>query len=173
MKKFLLFVILVLPVVALLTFSLTRNPRELPSVLIGKPAPDFTLQTLDGEIVTLSSTKGEPVILNFWSTWCGTCLEEHRLIRQAYQTIQRTAVQPKIILYSILYEDTPENAKKFIARYGQAAPVLLDPELKTAINYGVVGVPETFFIDKEGFVRYKQSGMLTSEILREQMNGIH
>src|SRR3990167_787706 len=165
MKKLILFVILVVPIVALLYFSLTRNPRELPSALIDKPAPDFTLQTLEGETVALSSLKGRPVVLNFWSTWCGTCLGEHRLIRQAYRTMN-----PKwVILYSILYEDTKENAKQFIARYGEGAPVLLDPELKTAIDYGVVGVPETFFVDKEGIIRYKQSGMLTPEILWKEV----
>ncbi|MBI4411480.1 MAG: redoxin domain-containing protein [Deltaproteobacteria bacterium] len=161
MKKLILFVVLVLPIVALLYFSLTRNPRELPSALIDKPAPDFALQTLDGATVTLASLKGHPVVINFWSTWCGTCLGEHRLIRQAYQ-----AMEPKgVALYSILYEDTPENAEKFMNKYGKAAPVLLDPGLKTAIDYGVVGVPETFFIDKEGIIRYKQAGMLTPDIL--------
>lgn len=168
MKKLILFVVLVAPIVALLYFSLTRDPRELPSALIGKPAPDFLLSDLDGKRVALSSLKGKPVILNFWSTWCGPCLGEHRLIRQAAR-----AMEPKgTLFYSILYEDTPENAKQFIARYGKAAPVLLDPELRTAVDYGVAGVPETFFIDKEGVVRYKQAGMLTPEILWEQAEAI-
>lgn len=159
MKKALIFLLVFFPAVTLLYFGLTRDPRTLPSVLVGKEAPDFDLESLEGGRVSLRTLRGEPVVINFWSTWCGPCLAEHALIRQAVKGIK------KIRFYSILYEDTVANAKAFLKQYGEAAPILLDPDLKTAINYGVSGVPETFFIGSKGIVLFKQAGMLTPEIL--------
>ncbi len=165
MKKIFIFLAIVLPSVALLYFSLTRNPRDLPSALVGKPAPDFTLQDLGGKTVSLTSALGRPVILNFWSTWCGPCLAEHQLIRRAIKETEKT----DLLFYSVLYEDTPENARAFLKEYGKAAPVLLDPGLRTAIDYGVAGVPETFFIDRKGEILYKQAGVLTHSLLAQMV----
>ncbi|MBI2082146.1 MAG: redoxin domain-containing protein [Deltaproteobacteria bacterium] len=165
MKKALIFFGILIPSLFLLYFSLTRNPRELPSSLVNKPAPLFELVSLEGEKISLTSMKGKSVVLNFWSTWCGPCLGEHQLIRQA----MKASSDSKILFYSILYEDTPENAKGFLAEYGKAAPVLIDEGLRTAIDYGVSGVPETFFIDANGIILYKHAGMLTPEILFEKL----
>ena len=161
MRRWLIFLMIVLPSVALLYFSLTRNPRDLPSALTGRPAPDFSLQDLEEKEWSLAALRGRPVVLNFWSTWCGPCVGEHRLIRQAIEAYRGSDVQ----FCSVLYEDTPENARAFLKEYGKAAPVLLDPDLRTAINFGVSGVPETFFIDRNGKVAYKHAGMLTPDAL--------
>lgn len=166
MKKLIVFFLILVPVIALLYFSLTRDPRTLPSSLIGRHAPDFQLKTLGGEDVVLSHSLGKPVVLNFWSTWCNSCEAEYRLLRQAYEVYSPQGVQ----FLEILYEDTLENAQAFIAKQGKAAPVLLDPGLKTSINYGVSGVPETFFVNKEGIILYKQSGVLTPDILELQLD---
>ncbi len=165
MKKILIFLVLVLPVLALLWFSLTRNPRDLPSALIGRPAPDFTLSTLEGKKISLDEAKGNPVVLNFWSTWCGPCVGGHQLIREAIRIASPSGVR----FYSVLYEDTVENASRFIEQYGKAAPILLDPGLRTAIDYGVSGVPETFFISRDGIIVAKQSGMLVFDFLMENI----
>lgn len=165
MKRWLLFLLILVPLAALLTFSLTRDPRTLPSVLIGKAAPSFDLETLQGEKASLSSLKGHPIVLNFWSSWCGPCLQEHPYLKKA-----RDVFEPRgIRFYSVLYEDTAENAKNYMTKYGEAATVLLDPGLKTAIDYGVSGVPETFFINAEGLVTYKVAGVLTPPVLQEQI----
>lgn len=165
MKRWVLWFAILIPPLALLLFSLTRNPRDLPSTLIGRPAPPFELTTLDGKKASLSQTQGDPLVLNFWSTWCGPCVGEHQLIRQAMKQYGNS----QVTFYSILYEDTVENARAFLTRFGEAAPILLDADLRTAIDYGVSGVPETFFIDRNGIVLYKQSGMLRSEILFGQI----
>ncbi len=166
MKKLVLFILIPAPIIALLYFSLTRDPRTLPSSLLGRQAPDFQLKTLEGEDVVLSHLFGKPIVLNFWSTWCNSCEAEYQLLRQAYEVYSQQGVQ----FLEILYEDTPEEAQSFIAKQGKAAPILLDPGLKTSINYGVSGVPETFFINKEGTILYKQSGVLTSDILEWQLD---
>ncbi|MBI2982320.1 MAG: redoxin domain-containing protein [Deltaproteobacteria bacterium] len=168
MKKSLVFLGILLPSLFLLYFSLTRNPRELPSALLGKPAPHFELTSLEGESVSLDRLKGKPVVLNFWSTWCGPCLGEHQLIRKA----MKSSADSDILFYSILYEDSPENAKRFLAEYGEAAPVLIDGELRTAIDYGVSGVPETFFIKRDGTIAYKHAGMLTPDLLYTQLTAL-
>lgn len=168
MKRGLIFLAIVLPTMALLFFGLTRDPRELPCALLGKPAPDFALQTLDGESVHLAALRGNPVILNFWSTWCGTCAAEHAVICQARDRYAGQGVQ----LYSVLYSDTVENARGFLTRYGKAAPILLDHDLHTAIDYGVAGVPETFFIDRQGIVRYKHTGPLTPDVVTRQLKAL-
>lgn len=163
MKRALIYLAVVASVVALLAFGLSRDPRTLPSALIGKPAPDFSLTSLEGEVVSLSALKGSPVVLNFWSTWCSTCVAEHRLIREATRLYEPKDVH----FYSVLYEDTPDNARAFLKQYGDGAPILLDPNLRTAIDYGVAGVPETFFINADGIVTFKQTGMLTPNALEE------
>ncbi len=168
MKKVLILAAILIPTVALLYFSLTRNPRELPSALVGKPAPAFELETLDGQKLSLEQARGKPLIVNFWSTWCEACEEEYALFKEAYE-----ALAPKgVVFYSILYEDTPENAKAFLQKNGAASPILIDPGMRTSINYGVSGVPETFFIDGQGVISFKQAGELTPEILADNVRKI-
>lgn len=165
MKKGLIFLAILLPSLGVLYFGMTRDPRLLPSTLVGRPAPDFQLTSLDGKTTRLRDLKGRPVIVNFWATWCNTCLAEHQLMRQSVERYASSGV----LFYSVLYSDTPANAKNFVSRYGDAAPILLDPDLHTSIDYGVSGVPETFFVDHEGMVRYKQAGMMTPRLLAEQI----
>ncbi len=161
MKKFLILIAILVPTLALLYFGLRRDPRTLPSALIHKPAPDFELKTLDEQTVSLASLKGKPLVLNFWSTWCGPCAAEHQLLREA----QKVFAPKGVVFYSIPDEDTVENVRLFLKKYGKASPILLDPELRTAIDYGVAGVPETFFIDAQGMILYKHAGMLTPALL--------
>lgn len=168
MKKLIILLVFLIPILALLYFSLTRDPRILPSALINKPAPDFTLKTLEGNPITLSESQGSPVVLNFWSTWCDPCLAEHRLIKR----IQKIYEPKGVHFYAILYEDTAANAEEFIKKYGKASPVLLDPGLRTAIDYGVTGIPETFFIDRESKIVYKHAGVLTFQLVQEKLGAL-
>ncbi|MBI4211645.1 MAG: cytochrome c-type biogenesis protein CcmH [Deltaproteobacteria bacterium] len=164
MKKIFVLLLIVVPVIVLFLYGLGRDPRILPSALIQKPAPTFSLLTLDGKTMTLEELKGKPIVLNFWSTWCGPCLDEHRVIMSA-----RTQF-PDVQFLAVLYEDTPENARAFLKKFGVGSTVLIDEHLKTAIDYGVAGVPETYFIDAHGIIADKHAGVLTPRILEEKLS---
>lgn len=165
MKRFLLFIIIVIPVIVILAFGLTRDPNLLPSALLNKPAPDFSLVDLEGKTVQLSSLKGSIVVVNFWATWCGPCLQEHQILQWAKKEYQSEPIH----WLGIVYQDQESEARSYLKKYGQPFVALFDPQSKVAIEYGVGGVPETFFIDKDGMVRNKLSGVLTMEYLEQQL----
>ncbi|MDP2599118.1 MAG: TlpA disulfide reductase family protein [Deltaproteobacteria bacterium] len=166
MKRVILFFLIAGPIVALLAFGLTRNPRELPSAMIGKKAPDFALKNLEGKEVTLESLKGQNLLINFWATWCGPCYQEHAVLK----AIQKQHAQENLRLLGVVYQDSVENVKEYLRQEGKPFEVLLDPDNKMGIDYGVGGVPETFFVDAEGFIREKHSGVLTMEYVEFMLN---
>lgn len=165
-----------LPLVALLAFGMTVNPRDIPSPLPGRPAPDFALTVLDGvggqptgavDSVRLSAYHGDVVVVNFWASWCVACRAEHAVLSMGAQKYADRGVH----FYGVLYNDSPENGRAWIRRMGgQAYPALLDPGARTAIDFGLYGVPETFFIGRDGRVAYKHVGPVTPEILETKLD---
>jgi cytochrome c biogenesis protein CcmG/thiol:disulfide interchange protein DsbE len=152
-------------IIALLGYGMTKDPGEIPSPLPGKAAPTFSLQTMsDAQVVDLQKLRGEVVVLNFWASWCLNCRAEHPVLSEIATAYAGKAVK----FYGVIYNDTPENAERWIAEMGgQSYPALIDPDSRTAIDYGLYGVPETFFISKSGRVAYKQIGPATPEILQK------
>ncbi len=160
--------VVILPAVWLLAEGFGHDPRALPSVLEGKPAPGFALSTMEGEPVALASLEGSPVVLNFWATWCVPCLQEHDTLLQGARRYEPRGV----VFLGVLYGDEAENAEKYLKKHGRAYPTLLDPNQRTAIDYGVGGVPETFFIDRKGQIVRKVSGPLLPEVLVETLEAM-
>lgn len=146
--------------VGLLASGFGTNPNAIPSTLEGSPAPAFTLQSFDGETVSLAELEGKPVVLNFWASWCVPCLQEHRTLVEASQAFGKD-----VVFLGVLYSDTEENGRKFLTKHGQGFPSLLDPTGRTAVDYGVTGVPETFFLDAEGKIARKVTGPLSGPVL--------
>lgn len=168
------------PGMALLAFGLMRgDPRVIPSPLPGRPAPEFALEVMrgpetlapelpqPGDTVRLSDHGGEVVVLNFWASWCLACREEHPLLMAA---AQKYGSERGARFYGVLYNDTQENARRFIVEMGgQGYPTLLDPGTRMAIDYGVYGVPETYFIGRDGRVAHKQIGPVSWPLLVDQL----
>jgi len=154
--------LIALPIVGLLAFGLTRNPNEIPSPLPGKPAPPFALAMLDapGDTVRLEELRGNVVVLNFFASWCFECRYEHAYLSEAARLYEDRGVR----FFGVLYNDRPENGRRWIEQMGgQSYPALVDPGSRVAIDYGLYGVPETFFIARDGTVVHKQIGPLTLE----------
>jgi cytochrome c biogenesis protein CcmG/thiol:disulfide interchange protein DsbE len=137
-------------------------PSELPSPLVGKPAPDFMLPPLDSQAQQFSRAElgqGRPVIVNFWASWCAPCRIEH-------PELQQLATRQGITLYGIDYKDKPENARTFLTELGNPfGKIDQDQEGRVSIDWGVTGVPETFVIDGKGIIRVHYAGPLTDEVI--------
>jgi cytochrome c biogenesis protein CcmG/thiol:disulfide interchange protein DsbE len=159
--------VIAVPLVALLAYGFGRDPSAIASPLLNKPAPDFTLRTLDGKSLALARFRGRPVVLNFWASWCAACKIEHPYLVQAWQTHS-----PNVGFIGVVYEDSASNARAFMSEYGGGWPDVLDPGQRTAIDYGVYGIPETFFIDRGGIIRYKQIGPVTRQLLDQEISAL-
>jgi cytochrome c biogenesis protein CcmG, thiol:disulfide interchange protein DsbE len=143
-------------VLALLAYGFTTDPRAISSILTGKPAPDFTLSLFEGRTVRLSDFKGKVVFLNFWASWCPPCRAEARLLEQSWQSYKDQGV----VFLGVDIQDTEGAARGFIRESGIIYPNGRDPQDRTAIDFGVYGIPETFFIDAQGRITYKHIGGL-------------
>ncbi len=148
-----------------LGIGLTLNPNEVPSPLIGKPAPAFELPRLDNEQQIFSSSElhGKVWLLNVWASWCVSCREEHPVIAQLASTRLAEVI-------GLNYKDDSADARRWLARFGD--PYLasaVDREGRVGIDWGVYAVPETFIIDKQGIVRYKHTGPVTVALLNEKL----
>ena len=145
----------VVPLLAVLVMNLGRDPHSIRSPLVGRAAPAFSLAPLGGGApVSLESLRGRPVVINFWATWCVPCFEEHAALTAAARAFG------EVQFLGVIYEDDEARTQAFLAQRGSSYPALLDPEGRTAIAYGVFGVPETFFIDGAGRIVEKYVGPL-------------
>lgn len=143
--------------VALFAASFGKDPHEIDSPLVGREAPPFALRPLDGGApMGLGDLRGKPAVVNFWATWCQPCQAEHGVLREAARRYG-----DGVRFVGIVYEDEPERIQDFLARHGSGYPTLVDQAGKTAIAYGVYGVPETFFLDPGGKIVAKHAGPLT------------
>ncbi|KPK05773.1 MAG: thiol:disulfide interchange protein [Betaproteobacteria bacterium SG8_39] len=165
MKKFLLPLAVLVVVVGFLGVGLKLNPREVPSPLIGKAAPPFSLPVLHQPAKTVSNTdlKGQVWLLNVWASWCVTCREEHPVLVE----LARQKVVP---IYGLNYKDKSDDAKAWLKQFGDPYVMsLVDEKGRIGIDYGVYGVPETYVIDRDGVIRYKKIGPVTPETVRDKI----
>ncbi len=147
--------------------GLSLNPREVPSPLIGKPAPTFVLPRLsDNTLVKSEDLRGKVYVLNVWASWCAPCREEHPLIVAFAQ-------RSKVPVYGLNYKDQNAQAQAWLQRLGDPyVATLVDADGRTGIDFGVYGVPETFVVDGQGVIRYKHIGPLTEAAIRSKLEPI-
>ena len=163
--KFLIPLLLFVILVGFLAVGLNRDPHELPSPLIGKPAPAFEVPQLEQANKTFSpeSLKGQVWILNVWASWCVACREEHPMLLE----LSKAQIAP---LIGLDYKDQREDALAMLARQGNPYTLsAFDGNGRVGINYGVYGVPETYVIDKAGIIRFKHIGPITTEVLNQKI----
>ena len=165
MKRFLIPLGIFIVLVGFLAVGLKLDPREVPSPLIGKPAPDFKLALLSDPAKQLSPAdlRGKVWLFNVWASWCASCRQEHELLID----LSRQGIVP---IYGMDYKDQPGDAQAVLNRYGNPyVETVVDLDGRTGINYGVYGVPETYLIDKNGIIRYKHTGPVTQAILDKKI----
>ncbi len=166
-KVLLIGLILVAPLLVMLGSGLRHDPHEVVSPLIGRPAPDFTLADLDGRPLALAELRGQPVVVNFWATWCQPCAAENPIFAAL---ARRYSGRARFV--SVIYQDTPEAIRAYELQRGSWGPALVDPESRTAIRYGVYGVPETFVIDAKGVIHEKVTGMVSFDGLSRSLEAL-
>jgi cytochrome c biogenesis protein CcmG/thiol:disulfide interchange protein DsbE len=159
---------LIFGLIALFAFGFFVDPKNVPSPLVGKPAPDFEISALNGDLkIRLSDFKGKPVLLNYWASWCQECKVEAHILEAFHQKYGSATQQIKVI--GIAVHDTAGKAKSFASLFGKTYFLGLDDAIgNTALDYGIYGVPETFFIDPEGKIFYKHIGAVNAELLEKK-----
>jgi cytochrome c biogenesis protein CcmG, thiol:disulfide interchange protein DsbE len=163
MIRFILPLVVFLVLVGFLYVGLGLNPHEVPSPLIGKPAPAFTLPQLHEPSRNFSAAdmKGKVWLFNVWASWCESCKDEHPVLLALAQ-------QNVVPIYGLDYKDKREDAEAWLHQAGNPYTLVAsDADGRTGINYGVYGVPETYVIDKQGIIRFKQIGPITPDNLRQ------
>jgi cytochrome c biogenesis protein CcmG/thiol:disulfide interchange protein DsbE len=161
-------IIITAALVGVLFVGLGKDPAEIRSPLIGKPAPTFALREVGtGRTVNIGELRGKPVIINFWATWCGPCWEEHPVL-----VANAKMLQPNVQFVGVVFQDEESKILGFLNQRGTAYPTLVDEAGKTAIAYGVGGVPETFFLDANGVIQAKYAGPMDSDTLRKNLEKV-
>ena len=147
--------------VAILFRAFGHDPHAVPFGLAGKKAPDFTIARLDNSAkVSLAQFAGRPLVINFWATWCVPCQVEHPVLAWAAD-----AYRDKVSFLGIVFEDTENATRDFLAKHGDSYLQLFDPTSTVAVDYGVAGVPETYFINRDGIIVAKYAAPFSDRAL--------
>ena len=150
----------------LLAYGFTRDPSYIESSLIGRQAPSFALTLFDGRKITLEHLRGKVVFLNFWASWCPPCRAEAKTLEAAWKKYKDRGV----VFLGIDIQDTEEDARAFIQEFGITYMNGRDDTGRIAIDYGVWGIPETFFIDRQGRITYKHVGGLGTPTITAKLD---
>ena len=164
-KRIALPLVVVVPLIGLLAYGFVLDPRKIPSPLVSKPAPPFTLTLFDGGRLSFEELRGKVVVVNFWASWCVPCREEAPLLEATWRAYRDQGV----VFIGVNFQDQERAAREFLEEFGITFPNGPDPGSKIAIDYGVYGIPELFFIDPQGRITYKHIGLIGGPILRGKL----
>jgi cytochrome c biogenesis protein CcmG/thiol:disulfide interchange protein DsbE len=154
MNKRLIAILVVILTAGLVITGCTAGAGSEPTATVGNAAPDFQLQSLDGQSITLSSLRGNPVLINFWATWCGPCASEVSYL----QEIDDEWSDKGLVVLAINWGESAAQVEQFLQAHNLSFQVLLDTNKAAAEKYGIRAFPTTFFIDKDGIIQVKVIG---------------
>ncbi len=165
MRRFILFIPLIIFIVlgAFFLKGLQLDPTELPSALINKPVPTFSLPSLteEGRVLTQADLVGKPALLNVWATWCPTCKQEHA-------QLNRIVREEGVTIYGINYKDEPGAAREWLRRYMDPYALNISDDAGTlGLDLGVYGAPETYVLDAKGVIRFRHVGEVNEKVWAE------
>jgi len=155
-------------VVVLLMTALGRDPSVIASPLVGRAAPNFTLPQLDGPPVTLAKLRGQVVVVNFWASWCAECQTEQAALDQTWRQFQDSGV----VVIGINFEDSTGAARGYVRADDVRYPVVEDADSRTALAYGLRGVPETFVVNQSGRIVNRVIGPVDAATLATEINSM-
>jgi cytochrome c biogenesis protein CcmG/thiol:disulfide interchange protein DsbE len=171
-RRLVITVSIIAPLLTLLAYGFMRDSRYIRSPLIAKAAAPFTITLFDGRQITLESLKGKAVFLNFWASWCPPCRAEARDLEAAWRKVK----DQDVVYIGIALQDTEENARAFLKEFDITYPNGRDEGGRISVDYGVWGIPESFFIDPQGRITYKHTGGIRAGLvetkLAEALKGI-
>lgn len=163
--RYIIPLVLFIVVSVFLARGLYLDPRDIPSVLIEKPAPEFSLPKLlkPDEKLQRKDLLGQVSLFNAWGTWCPTCFQEHPVLVEIVK-------QYGIPIYGLDYKDERGKALAWLQKYGNPyRDIAFDQDGRSSIDWGVYAAPETFVVDKQGIIRYKHKGAITMQLFRETL----
>lgn len=155
-------------VAALLAAGLRHDPSVTASPLVGRAAPDFTLRALRGPDVRLADLRGQVVVVNFWASWCAECHTEQNALNAVWDHYRDSGV----VVVGVDFEDNDTDARDYVARAGSTYPIVVDNDSRTALAYGVRGVPETFVLDRDGRIVDRVVGAVTTDRLTGRLDAL-
>jgi cytochrome c biogenesis protein CcmG/thiol:disulfide interchange protein DsbE len=155
-RRLILTLIVILPLLTILAYGFFRDPRYIPSPIVGRTAPSFTLTLFNGEKLGLANLHGKVVFVNFWASWCPPCIAEAKQLEATWQELK----DRDVVFVGVQIQDTEANGRAFVKEFNVTYPNGLDASGRIAIDYGVWGIPESFFVDPDGRVTYKHVGGL-------------
>ena len=148
--------------------GLFLDPTELPSALIGKPLPSFSLPSVEDSqrLITAEDIKGKPALVNVWATWCVACKVEHPVLNQL--------AKQGVTIYGVNYKDDNAAAQKWLREFHDPYQLnISDAQGRLGLDLGVYGAPETFIVDKQGIIRHKYVGVIDERVWREQLAALY
>lgn len=160
-RKLVITLAAILPLIGILAYGFYRDPRYIVSPIVGRSAPTFTLTQFDGSKLRLADLRGKVVFLNFWASWCPPCRAEARELEAAWKKLK----DRDVVFLGVAIQDSEENARAFLKEFAVTYPNGMDSSGKINIDYGVWGIPESFFIDAEGRITYKHVGGIGAAIV--------
>jgi len=157
--------LIITPLLALFAYGFMRDARYIRSPLIAKPAAPFTITLLDGTKLSFNDLRGKAVFLNFWASWCPPCRAEAKALEAAWRKVK----DQNVVYIGVAIQDTDENARAFLKEFDVTYPNGRDESGKIAVDYGVWGIPESFFIDSEGRITYKHTGGIHAALVETKL----